>query len=249
MGHDITIVDVPVFEKDAEAWREVEAVSERHPVDMSRFSLLFNRLEERYPCPSNFSQMESKPSVWKNFPLRNTVSGAAAHLSINDPYATEVIPFLVAQSTALGMTVFDWTTRQVFRDGGFPGVSLDVESRPPLPSPTLTQVVEAVEALTPEGGPGFLIISGPGGDYVQVAGGLNRYTIECRRYRGEEFTHWIAGNPGMNSGRPVRLQTNGFFIEIDESEILKKDAIISIISTYLIAGRIDTAFRWNVRVL
>lgn len=249
MGHDITIVDVPVFEEDAEAWREVEAMSERQPVDMSRFSLLFDHLEERYPCPSSLSQMGRKPSVWKNVPLRNTVSGAAAHLSINDPYATEVIPFLVAQSTALGMTVFDWTTRQVFREGGFSGVSLDVESKPPLPSPTLTQVVEAVEALTPEGGPGFLIISGPGEDYIQVAGGLDRYTLECRRYRGEEFRHWIAGNPEMNSRRLVKLPTNGFFIEVCEDKILGKDAIKSIMLTYLFTGELDIAFRWSVKII
>jgi hypothetical protein len=51
------------------------------------------------------------------------------------------------------------------------GLALTMEGRPKLPAPTLHQVHAAVDALTPRGGPGFLILDGLGGDYAQAAGG------------------------------------------------------------------------------
>src|ERR1700687_1742139 len=50
-------------------------------------------------------------------------------------------------------------------------LSLTVEKEPVLAAPTPGQIGSAVDRLTTQGGPGFVILTGRGEDYAQAAGG------------------------------------------------------------------------------
>jgi hypothetical protein len=65
--------------------------------------------------------------------------------------------------------------REIF---GVPGSVLTLENQAPVHSPTLRQLGAAVDSLTPQGGPGFLILEGPNQDYSQAAGGDGKFTAE-----------------------------------------------------------------------
>lgn len=87
--------------------------------------------------------------------------------------------------------------------------TLTLEGQPPVHRPTLAQVLAAVDSLTPDGGPGFLILDGPGGDYVQAGGGDGAFTVEWREYTGRRFRHFVAGHPDRPAEHFITIRTNG----------------------------------------
>lgn len=121
--------------------------------------------------------------------------------------------------------------REIF---GFPGFSLTLEGQPIEQSPTLLQLKAAVRQLTPNGGPGFLIVEGPDSHYVQSAGGAGRLIAEWRQYpEPGRFTHWIAGLPGRPSRRRVKVPTNGAYVTARENEVLGVRDVEKIVESFV----------------
>ena len=87
MGYELTVVAALVPADDVTAWRTLNSFSEKASVSEERFSTFFDRLEAWHPCPSTLNKEEAQLAIWKDFPLRSTVSGEVANLSINLPYA------------------------------------------------------------------------------------------------------------------------------------------------------------------
>ena len=57
-----------------------------------------------------------------------------------------------------------------------PTITLQVEDEAPVTAPTPAQVGAALARMTPDGGPGFIILEGRGDDYAQAAGGIGLFT-------------------------------------------------------------------------
>jgi hypothetical protein len=128
-----------------------------------------------------------------------------ANLNVSYSHAAEVLPFVVETAVALGLDVVDCSSNVIYRSDGFRGFSVTLENRAPLPGHTLTQIHDAVGALTPDGGPAYLILESSGADYAQAAGGNGVYTAEWRVYSGAEFTHGVARHPGRPSSETVEI--------------------------------------------
>src|SRR5689334_4155630 len=91
---------------------------------------------------------------------------------------------------------------------GFLGLVLTLENQTPIDSPTLSQLTAAVDSLTPRGGPGFLILEAPSGDYTQAAGGDGKFTAEWRDHPNGKFRHWVAGIGETVSEEVVEVGTH-----------------------------------------
>jgi hypothetical protein len=156
-----------------------------------------------------------------------------------------VLPFLIETATALDLAVFDWTTNQVHRPGGQSGLALTIENKPPLCRPTLQQVIAAVDALSPRGGPGFMVLEGPGKDYAQAAGGDGAFTVEWREYSGDQFRHWVAGLAGMQSKKDIAIPAHGFDVTVKENERLGAADVKVILTAFAERKRRPTAFAWR----
>jgi hypothetical protein len=125
------------------------------------------------------------------------------------------------------------------------GLSLTLENRPPLLEPTLPDVRTAVDSLTPDGGPGFLVLEAEAGDYVQAAGGGNAFTAEWREYAGEQFQHWVAGTRGLPHGKQIRIRTNGATVTVNENERLQSTDVKSIVEAFANHEQRPPAYMWR----
>jgi len=128
---------------------------------------------------------------------------------------------------------------------GFSDCSLTLESRPIIANPTQAQIERAIQLMSPQGGPGFVILEGPGGDYAQAAGGDDAFTAEWREYRGEAFTHWVAGHRGLHRPGKVSIPTNGYKLTVKASERLRARDVAAILLAFARgAGRPDS-YSWR----
>jgi hypothetical protein len=127
---------------------------------------------------------------------------------------------------------------------GLPGMLLTLESRPSLRAPTLIQINAAVDSLTPRGGPGFMDITGPNRDYIQIAGGDGAFACEWRQYGGSVFQHWVAGLPGV-SANDVRIPTNGFYVTVKQHERLSVSDVKVLVSAFVSGGQRPLKYAWR----
>jgi hypothetical protein len=122
--------------------------------------------------------------------------------------------------------------------------TLQVEGLDLIVSPSEEEVVSSIESLTPDGGPGFLILESSNGDYMQSAGGNGRYLVEFRKYSEGGFTHCCAGNLPENT-KFVEIPTNGFCVQIQENEVLAQKEVKTIFIEFLLKGYALNDFRWR----
>lgn len=125
------------------------------------------------------------------------------------------------------------------------GFKLFVENRLPLDSPSLSDVIGAIHALTPHGGPGFLILEGPHNEFAQVAGGDGRYTAEWREQYGEGFCQWKAGLAASKSMSEAKVRTNGYVVQVQSNEVLSSSHAIAILTAFLMSNDRPKEFHWR----
>src|SRR5262249_29113241 len=99
-----------------------------------------------------------------------------------------------------------------------PAITLQVEDEAPVSAPTPEQVRAALARLTPDGGPGYIILEGRGDDYAQAAGGEDVFTAEWRECKGKSFRHWKAGRPGKPAKGKVVVPTHGARLTVQPNE-------------------------------
>lgn len=128
---------------------------------------------------------------------------------------------------------------------GLIDLTLTLENQPPLSPPTLAQLSAAVDFLTPDGGPGFLVLESNAGDYTQAAGGDGRFTAEWRMYSDCHFRHFVAGIPARRSVEDVEIPTNGSVVTVKENEILDPDDVKAILVAFTQTRRLPQSFAWR----
>ncbi len=158
----------------------------------------------------------------------------AAVLAIQFPHSETVVPFVVDTARTFGLAVFDWQTKLIHRADGIAELELSSEGVAPLKRPTFQQILDAAEALTPDGGPGFLILERGGRDYLQVAGGNGAYACEWRMYNGNSprFSHCAMGLYNVARAADIQIPTNGFYVTVKENERLALSDVKSLLGAF-----------------
>lgn len=245
MSYAFAIVLPPISETDSDAWKELDDLIAESGSPPEAFRVLHDKLVAVHPCICSLPDEEVDDGVWSDGPIWNNFAKRAAVLGLVFSRVDEVLPFVVETATALGMSVFDWQTAHIHRPDGIRGINLTVEDQPLFPSPTLAQIQATVDALTPNGGPGFLIVEGPGPDYAQAAGGEGQFTAEWREYTGATFRHWVGGRPGMNAAKETAIPTNGFVVTVNENERLTGDEVKAILTAFALGNGRSSSFTWR----
>jgi hypothetical protein len=245
MSYDIAVVIPPIADRDATSWQGLDAMIELVGEPPALLQFFYDAVTRRYPCLSKLSDAESENGVWSSAPLRSGFESRAAVLAIQFPHAEVVVPFVVDTARPLGLTVFDWQTKLVHRPDGLVDLELASEDVTPLKRPTLHQILDAAQNLTPEGGPGFLVLERAGRDYLQVAGGKGAYTCEWRQYDGEIFKHWTAGLKVQADGPDVQVATNGFYVAVKHNECIGLADIKTLLTAFANSGGRPAQYSWR----
>ena len=245
MGYSITIAIPPIANNDGAAWEFLEAASDDEGLAPAVFKDCHELLVQRYPCLSSLTDDAADNGVWKDGPLWNNFGALIAHLSIVSSRANEVLPFVIDTARSLGLYTFDWETRYVHRPDGLVHTTLTLESRPPLKAPTLRQIENALELLSPGQGTGFMVVDGRDNDYVQVAGGDGVFTCEWRQHSGQTLQHYVAGYANIPPNSNVRIATNSAFVTVRNNEMLKAADAIELLTAFATDRERPTQFVWR----
>lgn len=246
MSYDVVIAAPPLPERDSHAWKMLDTVAEAESAGEARaiYEQFRDRIAGRYPCLSTLSEDELDRSVW-SADMRTMFSGPQPVLNLRFSSEREVLPYIIESARSLGLSVLDWQAGLVHRADGIPGLVLTVENRNILRAPTVPQLEDAVDALTPRGGPGFLILESPGEDYAQAAGGDGEFTVEWREYAGGTFQHWVAGLPFEGTPATIAIQTNGAEVTVQENESLVAEEVNAILAAFARQEGRPAQFLWR----
>jgi hypothetical protein len=245
MSYNIAIVVPPVPADDRDAWACLDDWIGQQGEIASVFRTLHDRLTSTFPCLSSLSDDEIDEGVWSDGPLIHNFGQRAAVLGISYSRVDEVLPFVIETANDLGLIVLDWTTETIHRGGGFKGLTLNIDDRPLIYSPTLEHIESAVDAMTPDGGPGFVILQNSSQSYAQSAGGDGSYVAEWREYSGESFQHWAAGLPELSSVETVSIPTNGYQVTVQENERLGAADVKAILRAFAEGKARPSRFVWR----
>jgi formate hydrogenlyase regulatory protein HycA len=124
-------------------------------------------------------------------------------------------------------------------------ITLQVEDEDPVTSPTPEHVRTALARMSPNGGPGFIILERHGDDYAQAAGGDGVFTAEWREPMGEGFRHWKAGQRGKPTRGKVVVPTNGAQLSVQPNERLGRAEVQAILLAYLAGQGRSEQFEWR----
>ena len=125
---------------------------------------------------------------------------------------------------------------------------MEIDSRPAVHFPLACQVMATIDAMTPHGGPGFLILQGSNQDYMQTAGGDGVYLVEWREHEGGAFRHCVAGRHGAVSPGEVKISTdadNGTHVVGHRNEVLAADEVKVLARASLAGEPPPDAFAWR----
>jgi hypothetical protein len=111
----IAIVIPPISGNDVEAWGALDGLIAQEGPTPPVFQELHDRLTARYPCMCSVPDDQIDDTVWSDGPLINNFAHRAAVLGISYSRVDEVLPFLIATATDLGLVVFDWDTGSIHR--------------------------------------------------------------------------------------------------------------------------------------
>jgi hypothetical protein len=131
-----------------------------------------------------------------------------------------------------------------------PAITLQVEDKAPVTAPTPEQVRAALGRMTPDGGPGFIILEGRGDDYAQAAGGEGVFTAEWRECKGKSFQHWKAGRREARiRGKPTKgkvvVPTHGAQLTVQPNERLAEADVETILLAYRAGEGRPEQFEWR----
>lgn len=115
MSYNVAIVIPPVPEDDTEAWTVVNGLIEQEGPRPAVFQELHDRLTARYPCMCAVPDDQIDGTVWSDGPLINNFLQRAAVLGISHSRVEEVLSFLVETANAMGLVLFDWATKRIYR--------------------------------------------------------------------------------------------------------------------------------------
>ena len=115
MSYNVAICLAPVPADDRTAWQQLELWIDEEGSIPDQFQELLARLTARYPCICDLPDEAVDDGVWSDGPLRNNLGHRVTVLGLVPSRAIEVMPFLVLTANALGMSVFDWQSKDIYR--------------------------------------------------------------------------------------------------------------------------------------
>ena len=124
------------------------------------------------------------------------------------------------------------------------GISVEIEDRPRLLGPRMQRVMFQIAALTPEGGPSFVILY-RSRDYLQVAGGEGRYLCECRHHDRDDFRHRVAGRADRSATGRTRVSTAEASVGVFDNEVLACGDVQYLAYAFIKGGCRSRFFAWR----
>jgi hypothetical protein len=235
---------------DGAAWKELDSLLEQEGPATEALRQVYEKLIDRYPCLSSLDDddIDAHDSPWASGPLWGEFFDHVAHIGLTWSRADAALPFIIETAHSFGMTVFDLSNTRIHRAGGLVGLVLSVESRPEIHAPKLDEILAAVDDLTPDGGPGFLILVRSDKDYAQTAGGEGSYILEWREYSGDQFRHLIAGHlaaPGSDRDDEIVVPTNGAYVTARANERLSAADVKTLLTAFSQEAGRPNSFAWR----
>jgi len=243
MSYDLIVCCDVSNSHDAIVWSQLDDLLLEQGEGPAILHQIADLLMDKYPCEREGG--DSNSDVFSSEPLSDCISKNALSLPMAFSRAKEVIPFVVETAHRLNLFVLDPQYEWIYRLDGIKQLNLTIENKPVFSSPTLMQMQDLVDALTPDGGPGFMIVEGYGDDYIQIAGGDGAFTCEWREYKGDSFRHFVGGLPDQSTEREVTIATNGAFVTVKENERLSALHVKEIIRAYADRAGLPTALQWR----
>jgi hypothetical protein len=243
MSYDLYICIPPLPQNDEEAWKQLDQLFEAQGPQPEVFHELITRLLARFP--SSMSDENVDTGVWSLELLWDCIGHRITQLFMTYPSVAEVVPFVIETARNLKLDVFEPQLGWIYRHDGINKLQITIEGKPNFEAPTAAQLSEAVERMTPKGGPGYLILEDEREDYTQVAGGDGTFSAEWREYSEGEFRHFVAGNTEQSSDREVQINTNGAFLTVKENEQLTAPDITEILMAFTRKESRPDRFTWR----
>lgn len=121
---DLIVGSLPSDKKDA--WKAIERLRETYYEDKRErapaLAALHTELTARYPCLSSYAADDAgvDDCPWADGPMINNFAHEMGMLAISFSRADEVVPFIIEKANALGITVADGQSGEIFRPGDPP---------------------------------------------------------------------------------------------------------------------------------
>lgn len=127
-----------------------------------------------------------------------------------------------------------------------PGLTLQLEGQQGFSTPSVALIEAAVDWLQPTGGPGFLLLEKHGGgNYVQAGGGKDVCTVEWRETLDGNFRHWVAGLPGGDIEKDIKIPGNGTHFRVKANEQLSNEDVKVILGAFARGVTKPQEFVWR----
>lgn len=132
MSYTVDLIVSPLPDDDKKAWKQVELLRESYYDDerdkAPALVKLHSVLTARYPCLCSYADDDEKidECPWADGPMIGNFAHEMGMLAISFSRADEVIPFVIEEANALGISVADGQSGEIFR----PGMEGKVASKP-----------------------------------------------------------------------------------------------------------------------
>jgi hypothetical protein len=123
-------------------------------------------------------------------------------------------------------------------------LTLTVDGEAAIESPTPEQVCAAVARLA-AGGPGFIILDGPGDDFAQAARRRDGFTAEWREHLAQGVRHWKAGRAGSSAAGETAVPYDAPAFVERPNERLTAPEVSVILLAYLSCQVRPSQFTWR----
>ena len=123
MSYTVDLIVGSLPSDDKEAWKQIEALRETYYNDDRKKAealvALHSVLTARYPCLCSYSEddpmMDESP--WTDGPMLGNFAHEMGMLAISFTRADEVVPFIIKEANALGISVADGQSEDIYRPG------------------------------------------------------------------------------------------------------------------------------------
>jgi hypothetical protein len=121
MSYTVDLVVGRLPDNAMEAWRRIKALQDAYYNDgrdkAPSLVALHSALTARYPCLSSYASDDPRrdESPWDDGPLIDRFAHELGVLAIAFARASEVVPFIVAEANALGISVADAQSGHIYR--------------------------------------------------------------------------------------------------------------------------------------
>lgn len=123
MSFTVDLIVGPLPEDDQQAWQQIEVLRQSYYDDEREKApslvKLHSALTARYPCLCSYADDDPKidDCPWADGPMIGNFAHATGMLAISFSRADELVPFIIKEANALGISVADGQSGEIFRPG------------------------------------------------------------------------------------------------------------------------------------